>query len=302
MRAETPSGSREREFAHFNLLTRCRSGLTSAATIVILLLAIDASAQKPISLSAWERGVKVSSPTDPKGFAHLWFYEWHMFSAVMPGEHTRGNWEWQWQVNRPGTRAVMNGDWLKLTADAKPDGAELKLEIENRSDHDWPEIAGMIPCFNPGNPVGDKANPIFLDLEHDDTWFVAGKGFELIKGFGPREIHFNQQLRSKVMKWTKERKDGKFVFSEKWPTSDRNATYGLMVRESETDGWVMGIGWERFLSAQGHNPWRCMHLSVNIGPLKRGQKQTINGRIFLFKGTKEDCLTRFNQWRAKLSD
>lgn len=269
--------------------------------LLSLLLASIAGAQDTTRLSAWERGVKVSSRSDAKGFAHLWFYEWHMFDAIKQGEHTGGRWDWKWQVNDAGTEAVMNGDWLKLTADAKPDGAELKLEIENRSQHDWPEIAGMIPCFNPGNPRGETANPIFLDLEHDDTWFVGQKGFELIKGFAPREIHFNQKLRRQVMKWPKERKDGRFVFTSKWPTSERNATKGLMIRESESDGWVMGIGWERFLSAQGHNPWRCMHLCVNIGPLKRGEKRTVRGRVFLFKGTKEDCLKRYDRWLAATS-
>ncbi len=161
------------------------------------------------------------------------------------------------------------------------------------------EIARMIPCFNPGNPRGDKANPIFLDLEHDDTWFVGKNGFELIKGFAPREIHFNQLLRKKVSQWPKERNDGNFVFTLKWPTSDRNATKGLMIRESESQGCVMGIGWERFLSAQGHNPWRCIHLCVNIGPLKRGEKRAIRGRIYLFRGTKEDCLQRFERWLAR---
>ncbi|MGB0580893.1 MAG: hypothetical protein ACPGVU_14420, partial [Limisphaerales bacterium] len=210
-------------------------------------------------------------------------------------------WDWKWRVDKSGTTAFMNGDWLKLTAKAKSDGAELKLEIENRSDHDWPEIAGMIPCFNPGNPRGDQTNPIFLDLEHDDTWFVGEQGFELIKGRAPREIHFNRSLRSKIMKWPKERKVGGFVFSYKWPTSERNATKGLMIREAKDDGWVMGIGWARFLSAQGHNPWRCMHLCVNIGPLKQSEKQTIRGRIFLFKGTKEDVLNRYDRWRKGLS-
>ena len=271
----------------------------TTTTLLFAFAVAGQSAVQPMKLSAWERGIKVSSPADPKSFAHLWFYEWHMFDAITKGEHTRGKWDWKWRVNAKASEAVMDADWLKLTATARSDGADLKLEIENRSDHDWPEIAGMIPCFNPGSPVGDRANPIFLDLDHDDTWFVGERGFELIKGHAPWEIHFNAKLRPLVMKWAKERSDGGFVFTSKWPTSSRNATVGLLVRESETAGWVMGIGWGKFLSAQGHNPWRCMHLSVNIGPLNRGEKQTIRGRIFLFQGSKEDCLTRYNQWLAK---
>jgi hypothetical protein len=38
-----------------------------------------------------------------------------------------------------------------------------------------------------------------------------------------------------------------------------------------------------------------MHLSVRVGPLKQGQSRTIRGRIYLIKGSKEDCLRRFEK-------
>ena len=101
--------------------------------------------------------------------------------------------------------------------------------------------------------------------------------------------------RPAVEKWDKERGDGKFVFSEKWPTSSRDARAGLLVRESEDRKWTMGIAWESFISAQGHNPWRCTHLSIRVGPLKKGEKKTIRGRIYLLNGSKEDCLKHFEK-------
>jgi len=118
---------------------------------------------------------------------------------------------------------------------------------------------------------------------------------QLIKGKYPREIHFNHGLKKTIMNWKKEREDGNFVFSNKWPTSDHDAYAGLMVRESEDKQWVMGIAWESFISAQGHNPWKCMHLSIRVGPLKQGEKKTIRGRIYLFKESKEDCLRYFKR-------
>ena len=95
--------------------------------------------------------------------------------------------------------------------------------------------------------------------------------------------------------------DGLFVFSNKWPTSPDNAHAGLIVRESTNGRWVTGIAWEHFLSSQGHNPWSCMHLSVNVGPLEPGESKTIRGRIYLFHGTREDCLERFRHDFAKKS-
>jgi hypothetical protein len=190
----------------------------------------------------------------------------------------------------------MDSEWLKMKVRATETGAALTLEITNTSDHDWPEIAAIIPCFNPGNPrKQQEQNHIFLDEKHNHTYFLGAGGLDLIKGQYPREIHFNHKHRPAIMSWDKERKDGKFVFSEKWPTSARDAHAGLLVRESEDEKWTMGIAWESFISAQGHNPWKCMHLSIRVGPLKKGEKKTIRGRIYLLKGSKEDCLKQFRK-------
>ena len=158
-----------------------------------ICLAQKISAEGFTRLSKWERGIKIESRTEKRGFAYLWFYEWHLFDAVTKGEHTPGSWSWKWSIDANGTL------------------------------------------------------------------------------------------------------DGRFVFSEKWPTSDRDAYAGLMARESNDKQWVMGIAWESYISAQGHNPWECMHLSIRVGPLKQGQTKTIRGKIYLFKGSKEDCLRRFKK-------
>ncbi|UCG50249.1 MAG: hypothetical protein JSU94_10740 [Phycisphaerales bacterium] len=255
-----------------------------------------ANAETLMKLTKWERGLKVESRTDKAGFAYFWFYEWHLFDAITKGEHTHGSHNWKWNVNAKGTLAQMNAEWLKMKVRAAEDGAIMTLEITNTTDHDWPEIAAIIPCFNPGNPrKPQEQNRIFLDEDHEHTYFLGADGLDLIKGQYPREIHFNHEHRPAIMAWQKERKYGTFVFSEKWPTSSRDAYAGLLVRESEDKKWTMGIAWESFISAQGHNPWKCMHLSIRVGPLKKGQSKVIRGRIYLLKGSKEDCLKRFKK-------
>jgi len=75
--------------------------------------------------------------------------------------------------------------------------------------------------------------------------------------------------------------------------SEPNAVGGPIVREATDGKWVCGIAWEDFLSAQGHNPWECMHLSIRIGPLGPGESKTIRGKMYLFEGGKKDLLQRY---------
>ncbi len=253
----------------------------------------EQSEKELMKLSSWDRGISIHSPTDETSFAHLWFYEWHLFDAVLEGEHTHGSHDWEWTVSPDGAKAEMNAEWLSMTMNATDNGADVLLKITNASGHDWPEIAAIIPCFNPGHEDVVKVNPLFLDEEHDDTYFLGESGLELIKGEAPREIHFNQDMLPAIMDWEKESDEDDFVFSFKWPTSERNAEAGLLIRESDDKKLVMGIAWDSYISVQGHNPWHCMHLSVRVGPLMQGETKTIHGKIYLFEGNKEDCLSKY---------
>ena len=67
------------------------------------------------------------------------------------------------------------------------------------------------------------------------------------------------------------------------------------MRESVDGQWTMGIAWESFLSSQGHNPWLCMHMGVNIGPLKQGETRQVRGKMYLIKGAKEDCYALYRK-------
>jgi hypothetical protein len=244
-----------------------------------------------VRLRRWERGVKLETTAADCGFAYFWFYEWNLFDAVRLGEHTPGSWSWDWTVNAHGLVARTKGDIFNLSVEATPDGAELMLDVQNITGHDWPELAAIIPCYNPGDPEKPELiNPSFLDGEHTHTYFYGRHGLELIAEEYPRAIHFSHTHWPSLISWQAPEMNRKFVFSEKWPTSDRDAYKGVMIRESLDKQWVMGIAWDSFLSAQGHNPWNCMHLSVRLGPLKIGEKKKVRGRIYLLEGSKEDCL------------
>lgn len=239
-------------------------------------------AQQPLRLFEWERGIGFESPVEKQMRVYVWFYEWHMFEARRPGQHTGGSYDWPKRVSSAGDRATTGPEDLRLRAEAAPDGAVLTLQVTNRSGHDWPELAAVIPCFNPGPE--ETRNPQFANT---NTYFYGPQG---LKRQLKREIHFNQALRASLDGISPE---GEFAFSHKWPTSEANAAGGIIIRESTDGKWVTGIAWEDFLSVQGHNPWECMHLSVRVGPLKRGQQKTIRGKVYLFQGTKEDCLNRY---------
>jgi len=252
-----------------------------------------------MKLSIWDRGIKVSSPKDPELYAYLWFYEWHLFDAVRKGEHTGGTSDWEWTLDTEGEVAMSQSDWFEFTATAKDDGADLLLKVTNTTDRSWPEIAAIIPCFNPGHDSPQRTNaipnPRFFDDSHEHTYFIGASGLDLLAGDAPREIHFNQHQWINIKAWEKERDDGQFVWHHKWPTSSRHALAGALVRESEDRSQTMAIVWEDFISAQGHNPWKCMHLSVRVGPLQPGETKTIRGKIYLFKGSKEDFLAKLKK-------
>lgn len=256
--------------------------------LVLVSLCVNLRADSPnLRLFEWQKGIGVQSRSEPGMSVFLWFYEWNMFDAREQGIHTPGSFEFERSVNKAGTEAEILAPDMRLVMKTVADGVELALEITNRSNHDWPDIAGIIPCFNPGAP-NDQAErwptaKLNAQFDHRNTWFVSREGLTKLN---EREIHFDAALRSKI---NAAAIDDKFPFTHKWPTSPKNAHKGLMIRESANGKWVAGIAWEQFLSAQGHNPWQCMHLCVNVGPLKQGETKSIRGRIYLFEGDKDDC-------------
>lgn len=255
------------------------------ALVIVALAASWACADEGepnVRLFEWERGFAVQ-PREPEDMAvYLWFYEWNMFEAIEPGQHTQGTYKLDRKLDKDGRVGVISSDALTLQMTAVTDGADLKLTVRNRTDYDFPSIAAVIPCFNPG--PAETRNRQFANT---NTYFLGPDG---LKKLVKREIHFDAGVRDLV---DREGKEGQYVWSHKWPMSEPNAAGGLIVRESMSGKWVCGIAWENFLSAQAHNPWECMHLSIRIGPLPRGKSKTIRGKIYLFEGDKDKLLRRY---------
>jgi hypothetical protein len=200
-------------------------------------------------------------------------------------------------VNAEGTEALTGADSMRLRVRTAEDGADLLLEVRNVSNHDWPALAGIIPCWSPGRGQAAStgsmyhvpATPQFADPEFNRTFFLSASGLAPLTS---RAIHFNGSLRDGVDRASDQ---GRFVFSTKWPTSDADAAGGLIVRESSEGGWVTGIAWEDYLSVQGHNPWNCMHACVRVGPLARGATRRVRGKAYLFRGDRDACVARFRK-------
>lgn len=140
----------------------------------------------------------------------------------------------------------------------------------------------MVACFNPG-PEKTR-NRQFANTK---TWFNSANGLKRLAGKAPREIHYNHALRELIAKEADA--NGRYAWSEKWPKSTVDAVDGLIIREATDEGWVTGISWDRFLATQGHNPWECMHLSVRVGPLKRGETRSVKGRSFCLRAQRKTC-------------
>jgi hypothetical protein len=144
--------------------------------------------------------------------------------------------------------------------------------VTNTSDRAWPEIAAIIPCFNPG-PAEVRNQEL---AHHHATWYLGPERPERIEAL---EIHLNAAYRDQLMARSQ---DGVFEFSKKWPPSgaEGDAVGGLVLRQSRDWTFVTAIGWEEFLTVQAHNPWQCMHLSVRVGPLDPGETRVVRGRIW----------------------
>jgi len=240
--------------------------------------------------------------SDTPGMAvFYWFYEWNMFDAVAPGQHTQGTFHSSRTISPDRTQAVLELPGLRLSVGVVLDGAELQLRVANNTAHAWPALAGIIPCLSPGRLESAARTPAastfyhvplntqLADPDRQRTYFLARQGLLPLTS---RDIHFCEHLRATVDRASDQ---GRFVFTSKWPTSEVNAVAGLLIRESMDGQWVTGVGWEDFLSVQGHNPWNCLHACVRVGPLAPGQTKTIRGKLYLLRGSRSDCLQRFRK-------
>lgn len=216
---------------------------------------------------------------------------------------------------------------ISLECRTVSDGVDLFLTLKNLSrDYTWPAIACFNPCLTPGNTRGEPINagsgnadpPICRNFADNDSRYTkTPKGLfwqygpqppsrtYFLATDGPQKLitnrhHFDFTFKDIILNEISQNPNRRVGFSpfltDYSPSSDVYIQDSLMVRLSN-DGWVAAIAWPRnhVLSAQGNNPQKCMHLSVRPGELKPSQQIRIRGKIYLFKGTLQDCLNRYRK-------
>jgi hypothetical protein len=245
---------------------------------------LAAPADPPLELFEWQRGLAVRAlGQDPPMEMSLWFYEWNLFDAVERGELSEGRYDFERSVAADKRSGTIRGPGLELALQVDAGGVELALTVENQSDHDWPETAAIIACFNPGPPE----RRTFEMGHHLKTFFASESGFERLPD---RDMHFAANLRGALENLSPTRE---FAFSQRWATSAQDTTEGVLLRESLHGGWTSGIAWDHFVAVQAHNPWLCMHVATQVGPLARGATKKLRGRIYLFPGTPQQGYERY---------
>jgi hypothetical protein len=261
-------------------LASCSSRSPQPAPPVPAPLALD----PPLELFDWQRGLAVRAVgQDPAMEMSLWFYEWNLFDAFERGEITDGSYDFEHEVAPDKRSGTIRGPGLELAMQVDDRGVALTLTVENKSDHDWPDTAAIVACFNPG----PKERRTYVMGHHLATFYVSERGFERL---ADRDMHFAADLRDELERLSPDRT---FEFSDRWATSQDDARRGVLVRESLHGGWTGAIAWDSFLGVQAHNFWLCMHIATKVGPLARGAKKTLHGRIYLFPGTPKQAYERY---------
>ncbi len=70
---------------------------------------------------------------------------------------------------------------------------------------------------------------------------------------------------------------------------------GLIARINKQRTWVSGIYWEGTSHVTDHHPADCLHSIVNIGNIPSNSRRAVRGKIYWFKGTLDDLLSKFEK-------
>lgn len=244
----------------------------------------------------WGEGIVIRRPESAIQIFFR-FYEFNLFGAITDTGISQADKQQTVTatVLESGDRGVINypNEGVSLSMTVVEHGVELALEITNRTQRDWPALASLDPCLNPGREGND--DPIvqeFADHDRSHTFYHGENGLELLEG---RTLHVNEDYFDLLQEsLSADRIDSEENLPWSWGDTSQTATKPVLLRESPDGDWATGIVWEEFLGAQGHNPWNCMHLLVNIGPLSAGESKTVHGKIYLEHESTRQLLERMN--------
>lgn len=238
----------------------------------------------------WGEGVVIRRRDGPRVFFR--FYEFNLFGAVREGPFTKGDKELPHTATADGSEASITypDHGVTIELEAAETGVDLSLTVENRTGRDWPDLATLDPCLNPGR---DETNaplvPELFDEEQRHTYYYGSSGLATLDG---RTLHVHEDYYDAVADAREE-----FPPSEDlpwtWCDAADTSTKPLLVRESPDGTVSTGIAWEDALGAQGHNPWNCMHLMVKVGPVPAGERSQVRGKIYLEHGGRDRIVDRY---------
>ena len=68
---------------------------------------------------------------------------------------------------------------------------------------------------------------------------------------------------------------------------------GLITRTDLSGSWVCGIHWQSTSHVTNHHPADCLHSIINVGHVPPFSKRALLGKIYWFKGSKEDLYDHY---------
>ena len=71
--------------------------------------------------------------------------------------------------------------------------------------------------------------------------------------------------------------------------------HGLITRIDIDGFWVCGIHWQNTSHVTDHHPADCLHAIINIGNIPPHSKRAIRGKIYWFKGTRDQLYEHYRQ-------
>jgi hypothetical protein len=180
--------------------------------------------------------------------------------------------EVSWSWTDPGSNNSFKGSARVLDYDQ----IEYRLTFTNTGEEKWRRGSSSLICLISGDA------PAFHDYEGHRT-FV----YECKKGFVDIDA-----IQGGI--WAEHRMWGGRVPAL---AGNRPAVERFMVKVSTEGGFVLGIATDEAtgVSCNHQEQMSCIHSNPLWGPLSPGESKTVRGKIYLFRGTREDVLERYER-------
>lgn len=173
-------------------------------------------------------------------------------------------------------------------------GVQQCFRMSGRTNIEWRQKIARTPAFSEYDLwAGEKEPPVEASLtwvRRKGQWQKLPATRETVGARTPLGVRIDdQRTQGKPMD-----KVGPYEAKMLKPIDD-----GLMTRSNVEGTWVSGIFWERTSHVTNHHPADCLHCIVNIGGIPPHTKRAIRGKIYWFRGTKNDLVKHYERDFAK---